>query len=104
MVEFKLTNRSGKAINELDGSMRLYDSSHKLLGTVGANIVEPLTIGGSATGRTRWDTLDPATRSALVDGSATADYRADRVFYADGAIQRFTIGELMPDSDFFPGR
>jgi hypothetical protein len=103
-VEFKLTNRTGKVINELYGSIRLYDVNHNLLGTVAANVVEPLGVGETVTGVTRWSLMDPASRSALASGKITADYRADRVFFSDGATQRFNVEQLFPDSDFMPAQ
>jgi hypothetical protein len=98
-IEFMVTNQSGKSIDEVDGGIRLFGRGHRPLGIVGANIVEPLDTRGIATGKTRWDKLVfyPAIRAAIADGTITADYRANRVSYADGSMQRF--GASWPDSD-----
>jgi hypothetical protein len=108
-VEFRVTNQTGKPIDEVDGGIRLYGPGHKYLATVGANIVEPLDVGGSATGRARWNKLVfyKTIRAALAEGTVSADFRADRVLYTDGAEQGFLYAEgggrpfiaSWPDSD-----
>lgn len=87
-IEYKLTNKSGKAINAVTGSVRLYGNGHRALGGLGLSVAQPIAPGASVSGTNTW-TLDDDARAALAGGVATAEYRADAVVFADGSEETF---------------
>lgn len=90
IVEYKLRNKTNKAIHQVYGHMEFCDPGRRPLARVAVDISFEIDAHSLILVRQAWD-LDEATRSAIADGKVIADYRVDEVYYVGGSEQRFAI-------------
>lgn len=87
-LEYTVSNKSGKALAAVDGSVQLYDQNHTALGGLLLQIGEPMKPDAVVKGSNKW-TVDPRILKMIANGTVTAEYRAEQVYYPDGGVERF---------------
>ena len=91
-IEYRLTNKSGKAIARFEGSVQVSTIvDHKPITGLGLGIdfgKTPFPIGSSLAGRKTWS-LDPGVRELLAQKQAGFDYRATSITFVDGTQENF---------------
>ena len=85
---YKLTNRSGKAIKLIDGSIQFFDRDHNPLGGMHLSIKTPIANNASLEGQDEWP-VDPRLQDMIAGNQTSAEFRAEAVVYGDGSTQTF---------------
>lgn len=90
-LSFILTNRSGKEIRAVQGSIRLYDPSGAYLAGLPLKITGPIETGAAVTKKGVWLDVGGLVLGMLDESSKkmTFKFAADRVTYQDGQTQTF---------------